>query len=97
MISDYFCNTYVIYTKSGSMTADGTWVYSSVTGSSGKCRIDPVSDNEGDSTHKLFMNVVSLNHVDTIWVDGSAYEVKGWGKYQNRTTGHHLELDLYVV
>ena len=94
MISDYYCNDYVTYTKSGSMTSDGTYVYTSSLGLTGKCRLDPSTDNEGDSTHKCFMNIVSLDHVDTIYIDGTPYEIKGIFEYQNKTIGHHLELDL---
>ena len=97
MISDYYCNSYITYSKSGSMTPDGTYVFSGSADIGGKCRIEPIQDNEGDSTHRLFMDVVSLEHTDTIYVDGSPYEIKGINEYQNKTTGHHLELDLYVV
>ena len=97
MISDFYSNIYITYSKSGSMTADGTYVYSGSTDLSGSCRIDPSTDDEGYSTHKLFMDVVTLDHVDTIYVDGIPYEIKGIYEYQNRTAGHHLELDLFVV
>jgi hypothetical protein len=97
MISDYYINDYVTYAKSGSMTSDGTYVFTSSVDLSGSCRIEPITDNEGDSTHRIFMSVVSLDHVDTIYVDEISYEIKGINKYQSRTNGHHLELDVFVV
>jgi len=97
MISNYYINDYVTYIKSGSVTSDGTYVYTGSISLTGKCRIDPATDNEGDSTHKIFMNEVSLDYVDTIYVDGSPYEITGIFSYQDRTNVHHLELDVKVI
>jgi len=97
MINNYYCNNYIIYTKSGSMTADGTYIYSGSALLSGSCRIDPVSDDEGTSTHKIFINIISLDYVDTIYVDGEPYEVTGINKFYNKTIGHHYELDAKVI
>lgn len=79
------------------MTEDGTYVYSAITGSAGKCRIDPIADNEGDSTHRIFLDIVSLDHVDTIYVDGVPYEIRAIQEYQNKTAGHHYELEVFAV
>ena len=97
MISDYYSNNFVTYTKSGSITADGTYIFTSSLGLSGKCRIEPITDVEGDSTHRIFMASQSLDYVDTIYVDSYPYELVGIKEFQNKTQGHHLELDVKVV
>ena len=97
MISNYYINDYVTYIKSGSVTSDGTYVYTGSISLTGKCRIDPITDVEGDSTHKIFMNEISLDHTDTIYVDGNPYEVKGIFSYQDRVGVHHLEIDVAVI
>jgi len=97
MIDNYYCSSYVLYTKSGSMTTDGTYIYSGSASGSGSCRIDPVSDNEGASTHKIFMNIISLDYVDTIYVDGYPYEITGINKFYNKTLGHHYEIDAKII
>ena len=97
MIDNYYINNYVTYSKSGSVTSDGTYVYTSSIDLTGKCRIDPATDNEGSSTHKIFMNEVSLDYVDTIYVDDNPYEITGIFSYQDRVGVHHLELDVKVI
>ena len=97
MINDYYINNYVTYTKSGSMSSDGTYVFSGSVDLTGKCRIEPLTDVEGESTHKIFIGVISLDHVDTIYVDGNPYEIKGINEFQNNITGHHLELEVYAT
>ena len=93
MLQDYYINQFVTYTKSGSITSDGTYIYSGSAHLSGSCRMEPLTDNEGDATHRIFMNVVSLDHVDTIWVDGEPYEVRAIKNYFN----HHLEVEVFNV
>ena len=93
MISDYYLNNYITYTKSGSMTSDGTYVYTSSLALSGNCRLEPISDNEGSYTHKIFMDIVPLDEVDTIYVDGDPYEIKSILNYFN----HHLELEVFNI
>jgi hypothetical protein len=97
MLNNYYINNFVIYTKSGSMTADGTYVEATGSGLTGKCRIDPVTDNEGYSSHKIFMASCSLGHVDTITVDKIHYEIKGINLFFDRTSGHHFEIDAMIT
>lgn len=87
-ISNYYTNNYVIYTLSGSVTSDGTSIDTPVTGSSGKCRLEPYTDDEGASKLKVFMNVVELDNTDTLQIDGTDYVVNDILNYFD----HHLEI-----
>ena len=93
MISNYYINSYVTYAKSGSMTEDGTYVFSGSADLSGSCRIQPNTDVEGKSTHKVFIPSIDVSDIDTIYIDGDPYEIIG----TNDFFGHHIEMDVNVV
>jgi len=93
MIDNFYINDYVTYAKSGSMTADGTYVFSGSIDLSGKCRIEPVTDANGKSTHRVFLPSVAVGDIDTIFIDGDPYEVAGINNFFD----HHIEMDVNVI
>lgn len=86
-------NDFTIYRPSGSFTSDGSYVETGSIYLTGKGRLDPVVDDEGDFTYNFFCNVIDVDEGDSIVIDGVSFNVKSVLNYFN----DHLELKLNSI
>ena len=103
MISDYYANTYTIYTNSGSVDANGDYTEAASVLSSGKCKLDALSGaklirlngkQEVWANYRMYIAPgVALDEFDNITIDDNLYQIVFVAKRINS----HQEVDLYRI